>query len=49
MEEGAILIDAEVSYVEIGDVIQGYENDQLFGQIAKALNGDWPIGAQEKV
>lgn len=49
VEEEAIFIDAEVSYIKISDVMQGYKNDELFGQIVKPLKGDQPIDANEKL
>ena len=45
----AALNDFEVPYIEFEDVISGYDEDQFFGPILKALDGDWPKDMKQKL
>ena len=45
----ASLNDVEVPFIRFEDVIVGYEDDQFFGPIVKALTGEWPTEAKQKV
>ena len=42
IEEGALCNDVEVPYIRHDDVITRYDEDQFFGPIVKAMNGEWP-------
>ena len=41
--------DIEVPYIQFEDVINGYEDDQFFGPIVKALNDEWPDDQKQKL
>lgn len=41
--------DVEIPYIEFDDVISGYEDDQFFGPIVKALNDKWPDDEKQKL
>jgi len=47
-QEDTNVNDVEVPFIKFEDVIQDYEDDQLFGPILKALEGKYPKDPKEK-
>ena len=47
-ENVMVVNDVEVPKISFDDVIDGYEDDQFFGPILKAMNGEWPSSDKER-
>ena len=41
-KDGTMLNSLEVPFIEFEDVVTRYDDDQFFGPVVKALNGDFP-------
>lgn len=45
----AVINDVEVPYVDFSKVINGYDDDQIFGPSVQALNENFPSNTKERV
>ena len=44
-----VVNDVEVPYIQFEDAISGYEDDQFFGPIVRALNDKWPDDPKKRL
>jgi len=49
IDDDACVNDVEVPYIQFEDVISGYEDDQFFGPILRALSDEWPDDPKQKL
>ena len=48
-EANLVVNDVEVPYIDFENVISGYEDDQFFGPIVKALKDKWPKEQKQRL
>jgi len=48
-DSDVVVNDVEVPYIQFDNVISGYEEDQFFGPIMKALDNEWPKDQKQKL
>ena len=49
IDDDTLVNDVEVPYIQFEDLINGYEDDQFFGPIVKALNDEWPDDPKQRM